>query len=55
MFLGSLATVILVAYIKGVPLVIKQSINMLDKEPYLASYAEVVGIGGLPLIISLTM
>ncbi|MCD6428440.1 MAG: hypothetical protein J7L12_02345, partial [Desulfurococcales archaeon] len=48
-----MATTILMAYIKGIPLIIEQLIDMLNKEPYLASYAEVVGIGGLPLIISL--
>ncbi len=53
MFLGSIGTIALIAYVKGVPLVFEQIINMLSNEPYLASYGEVVGVGGLPLIITM--
>jgi len=53
MFLGSIFTIVLIAYIKGVPLDFKQLTNMLNREPYLASYGEVIGVGGLPLLISL--
>ena len=52
-FLGIVATITLIAYVKGVSLDFKELINMLSKEPYLASYGEVVGIGALPLLISL--
>ncbi len=53
MFLGSISTIALIAYVKGVPLVFEQIINMLSNEPYLASYGEVVGVGDLPLIITM--
>jgi len=52
-FIGSIFTVALIAYVKGVPLDLEQLINMFNREPYLASYGEVVGVGGLPLLISL--
>ena len=42
MFIGSLATIVFIAYIKCIPLVIEQLIDMLNREAYLASYAEVV-------------
>ncbi len=43
----------MIAYIKGIPTTLDKVMDMLSEEPYLASYAEVVGIGGLPLIITL--
>jgi len=52
--IGSIFTLALIAYVKGVPLDLERLIDMLSKEPYLASYGEVVGVGGLPLLISLT-
>ncbi|RLG82143.1 MAG: hypothetical protein DRO09_00930 [Thermoprotei archaeon] len=53
LFAGLLATTVLIACVRGVPLVIEHLIDMLGREPYLASYAEVVAVGGLPLAISL--
>ncbi|RLE50195.1 MAG: hypothetical protein DRJ31_02270 [Candidatus Methanomethylicota archaeon] len=53
MFAGLLATILLIACVKGVSLAVEQLIDMLGREPYLASYAEVIGVGALPLIISL--
>ncbi|WFO74604.1 hypothetical protein J4526_05850 [Desulfurococcaceae archaeon MEX13E-LK6-19] len=43
----------MIAYIKGVSMNFNEIINMLNNEPYLASYAEVVGMGGLPLVFTL--
>ena len=53
MFIGSIATIALVACIKGVPLNLEGLVDMLNREPYLACYGEVVGVGALPLLISL--
>ena len=53
LFIGLIFTVLLIAYVKGVLLNLEQLISMLNREPYLASYGEVVGVGGLPLLISL--
>lgn len=53
MFLGSILVILLTAYIKGVSVNFDRIVDMLNKEPYLASYAEVVGVGGLPLAITL--
>ncbi len=53
MFVGSVITIILIAYLRGVALVYEQLVSMLSKEPYLAIYGEVVGVGGLPLLISI--
>jgi len=53
MFIGSLIVIVLIAYVKGAPLVPERIIDMFNREPYLASYAEVVGTGGLPLLISI--
>ena len=51
-FVGSIATIALVAYIKGAPLNLEGVADTLNKEPYLACYGEVIGVGALPLLIS---
>ena len=51
--IGSILTICLLGYIHSIPLTFNEIANFLDKKPYLASYAELIGIGLLPLIISL--
>ena len=48
MFLGSILTALLIAYVKGVPATFSEIIDMFNGEPYLASYVEVIAVGGLP-------
>ena len=52
-FIGLIFTATLIAYAKGVPLNFEQLISMLNRDPYLAFYGEVVGVEGLLLLISL--
>ncbi len=53
LFVGALVTVLLMAFIKGVSLDMEHVISMLNKEPYLASYVEVIAAGALPLFFTL--
>ncbi len=52
-FLGVPITAMLIAYIKGIALTVNSIVNMFMREPYLASYLELVCAGGLPLAITL--
>jgi len=53
MFLGSFIAVVLTAYLVGTSLTLEMIISILNERPYLAVYGEIVGVGALPLIISL--
>ncbi|OYT67656.1 MAG: hypothetical protein B6U65_02855 [Candidatus Wolframiiraptor sp. EX4484-121] len=53
MFLGSILTALSIAYVKGVPATFSEIIDMFNGEPYLASYVEVVAVGGLPLALTI--
>ena len=52
-FLGSISTALLIAYAKGVPTTFSGIVDMFNREPYLASYVEVVAVGGLPLAFTI--
>lgn len=53
MFIGIIATSVLLIYIKGATLALERIVEMYNDEPYLAVYAEIIGVGGLPLFISI--
>lgn len=46
-------TVWAVAYVEEAAVDLDQAVRILYMKPYLASYAEVVGVGGLPLTVTL--
>jgi len=51
MFLGSVLAILAIGFIKGWR--VDEIVERLYAEPYLASYGEIVGVGGLPLLITL--
>ena len=52
-FLGSISTALLIAYVRGEPATFSGVTKVFDREPYLASYVEVVAVGGLPLTLTI--
>ncbi len=49
---GSLLTVLVIGVVEGAGLSLCLALGVFYSKPYLASYAEIVGVGLLPLVLS---